>query len=388
MEPLEVYGQEGIRDRLLRSVRSGLLGNSLLFDGAFGVGKERTAFWLAQLVLCEQGTACGGCTPCRKVLRLTHPDLHWMVPAPGEVGGQAGGDEEGTGKRSEREKFVESAMESRREEPFFVPTSHRQLGHSASSIRQLISWCSKRPYEAERKVVIIRDADRMAPGIANLFLKLLEEPPVDTILILTTALPHRLLPTVLSRCLVYRFPLVERRLIERVLGKYRGVPRERAAVLARLAQGSLLRAIELAGGDDDLRGEALRVFGIASIGRIGECYDIIEDSPGGGSGRNRSEVLDRMLFFMQLVLRDLMLFAEGGGEESVVNIDLVEKMRRIGDRWDRRRMGELLLRLERIRSDLEYHVNPDLALWYALDSIRTALHEALPLAEPAESRLR
>ncbi len=383
MESLDTYGQEGVCESLRRAAGAGLLGNSILFEGAFGVGKERTAFWLAQLVHCEHGTACGACTPCRKVLRLTHPDLLWMVPAPGEGAGSDGTDgEEGSRRQSEREKFVESAMESRREEPFYIPRSHRPLGHSAASIRQLIAWCAKQPYEAERKVVIIRDADRMAPGIANLFLKLLEEPPLDTILVLTTALPHRLLPTVLSRCVVYRFPLVEGDRIEAILREHRGVEKERAEVLARLAQGSLLRAIELADGDDELRDEALRVFGVASVGRAEECYGIVEDALKGGAGRNRSEVLDRMLFFMQLVLRDMILFAEGSGDEPIINVDLIEKMQRIGDRWNRDRMGELLLRLERIRFELGYHVNPDLALWYVLDSIRTALHESRPLTEP------
>ena len=174
MEPLEAYGQEKIKGLIEKSVTAGMLGNSILFEGPFGVGKERMAFWLAQLILCDSGSGCGRCAPCRKVVRLSHPDLVWMIPAPGREAASTGGSGDGQRKQSERRKFLLGAMESKREEPFFIPESNRPLGHSAESIRQLLSWCSKKPFEADGKIVIIRDADSMAPGIANLFLELLE----------------------------------------------------------------------------------------------------------------------------------------------------------------------------------------------------------------------
>lgn len=370
MEPLEVYGQDRVKSRIERSVSCGLFANSLLFEGPTGVGKERMAFWFAGLLLCESGASCGRCPPCRKVLRLTHPDLKWMIPAPGEESGS--GDEEGEGgeKQSEREKFIASAMEKKREEPFFVPRSHRPLGHSAESMRQLISWCAKKPYEADRKVVIIRDADSMAPGIANLFLKLLEEPPRDTVLVLTSPMPHRLLPTVLSRCMRYRFPSVREEKIEAALTQYRSIAPERAAFLARLAQGSLLAAVELADSGDRGREDALRLFGLAAVGKMAECYDFVSQY-----ARRGAEPLEQLLSFMVLVTRDLLLLAEGGGEDHIVNVDLIEKMMKLEGKWSAEGMGELILELEKIKSDLNYNVNPELALWKAADAVRGCLLE-------------
>jgi DNA polymerase-3 subunit delta' len=383
MEPLEVYGQENVRELIDRSIRSGLFGNSILLEGPFGVGKDRMAFWLAQVILCESGKGCGGCVPCKKVVRLTHPDLKWMVPAPGSDAAPVEEDSTGTRnrKQTEREKFIVSAMASRRDEPFFVPRSSRPLGHSAESIRELLSWCSKKPYEADRKVVIIRDADMMAPGIANLFLKLLEEPPLDTVLILTSAMPHRLLSTVLSRCSSYRLQLVDDQHIKSALREYRGVEGEKASLLTGLAQGSLLRAVELVDRDDELRAEALKLFGIAAVGRIRECYDFLIESLSNRYGRNRSELLDRTLFFMVLVLRDLLILEEGSDESAIVNADLMDKMRKLGGKWEKSRLVELILELEKIRRDLRYNVNPDLALWKALDSVRAGLHEGQVLTK-------
>jgi DNA polymerase-3 subunit delta' len=379
MEPLEVYGQTEVKARIERALGASLSANSLLFEGPYGVGKERMAFWLARLLLCEAGRSCGRCLPCGKVLRLTHPDVRWMVPAPGEDSGAGDGDGEGSERQSEREKFLTAAMEKKREEPFFVPRSQRQLGHSADSMRQLIAWCAKRPFEAERKIVIIRDADSMAPGIANLFLKLLEEPPRDTVLILTSAMPHRLLPTVLSRCMRFRFPSVGENTIAEALVAYRGLSRERASLLSKLAQGSLLRAIDLADGQEGGREDALRLFGLAATGKAAQCYDAVL-----ASARAGGEPLERILSFMILVTRDLLVRAEGGGEDRLVNIDLIDKMKKLEGKWDRGRMGELILELERIRDDLRYHVNQEVALWKALDAVMACLHDGASPRETAD----
>src|SRR6185295_15937083 len=79
-----LYGHEGLRHRLASAVASGRLPQALLLEGPRGVGKQRLALWLAQMTLCEgakaAGEPCGACQPCKLVLNLSHPDLHWMVP--------------------------------------------------------------------------------------------------------------------------------------------------------------------------------------------------------------------------------------------------------------------------------------------------------------------
>jgi len=81
-----LYGHEGTRNRLAGAIASGRLPQGLLIEGPRGVGKQRLALWLGQALLCErnrgrgQQEACGDCRPCRLVLTLSHPDLHWFVP--------------------------------------------------------------------------------------------------------------------------------------------------------------------------------------------------------------------------------------------------------------------------------------------------------------------
>ena len=82
-------GHEGVKSRLAGAHASGKLPQALLLTGPRGVGKQRLALWLAQLIQCEaprasrEGSpleACGDCRSCRLVLSLQHPDVHWFVP--------------------------------------------------------------------------------------------------------------------------------------------------------------------------------------------------------------------------------------------------------------------------------------------------------------------
>src|SRR5574342_555498 len=77
-----LYGHEAVRRRLATAARTGRLPQALLLEGPQGVGKQRLALWLAQLLLCEESgeEPCGRCRVCRQVEGLVHPDVHWLVP--------------------------------------------------------------------------------------------------------------------------------------------------------------------------------------------------------------------------------------------------------------------------------------------------------------------
>src|SRR5688572_2019155 len=79
-----LIGHQALRERLAQAVQNGRLPQVLLLTGAAGIGKQRLALWLAQLVLCEQRSnePCGTCRTCRLVTGLIHPDVHWLVPIP------------------------------------------------------------------------------------------------------------------------------------------------------------------------------------------------------------------------------------------------------------------------------------------------------------------
>src|SRR2546427_582752 len=203
-----LYGHEGIRDRLVGAIASGRLPQALLFEGPRGVGKQRLALWLAQTLLCEnprtgagergKGEPCGQCQPCKLVLNLSHPDVHWFVPV------------ELPKKGADADKQVDLAAEAlaeqlatRREQPLYEPPSGL-ASHGIASGRLLLRRLALKPALGRRKVFVIGDAERLVPqtgaeAAANALLKALEEPPPDTVFVLTSSEPYALLPTILSR---------------------------------------------------------------------------------------------------------------------------------------------------------------------------------------------
>ncbi len=197
-----LYGHEGLRRRLAGAIASGRLPQALLFEGPRGVGKQRLALWLAQATLCQdaQGAIepCGSCQPCKLVLSLSHPDVHWLVPI------------ELARKGADADKQVDLAeaalgeeMAARRDQPLYQPASGL-ASHGIASARLLSRRLRLTPAMARRKVFVVGDAERLAvqaanPEAANALLKALEEPPADTVIVLTSSEPEALLPTVLSR---------------------------------------------------------------------------------------------------------------------------------------------------------------------------------------------
>ncbi len=175
--------------------------HAYLFSGPAGTGKRTLADICARALLCKGlgEKPCDVCPACKRYLSGNHPDAHRLVP----------------------EKSIR-----------------------VEDIRELIDALSVHSYEGGRHVVLIEDAHKMTPQAQNALLKTLETPPGDAVFFLMTDQMTALLPTVISRCRIVRFSVLEEADAVRVLIQ-RGVAEERAKLLSRLAQGSVGRALEM-----------------------------------------------------------------------------------------------------------------------------------------------
>ena len=211
-----VFGHTAIRARLAKSVRLGKLPASLLFQGPAGVGKQRLALWLGQLLLCERAAAedldepCGECKHCRYALRGQHPDLHWFYPR--ERLSDADIEDVNV-------DLAEATADRIKNDGLWTPSAGNEAIFMIA-VRALIQKAGIRPAMARRSVFVVGDAERMvpqasSPEAANAFLKLLEEPPPDTTIIITSSEPGALLPTVKSRVVTVRvLPLAAQEVAE------------------------------------------------------------------------------------------------------------------------------------------------------------------------------
>ena len=249
-----LYGHEGIRHRLVGAIASGRLPQALLFEGATGVGKQRLALWLAQALMCEAGLGegCGQCQPCKLVQNLSHPDVHWFVPL--ELS-KKGGDAD---KQVELvEEALGEEMAARRQQPLYEPPSGL-ASHGIAAVRLLLRRLVLTPVMGRRKVFVIGDAERLVPqtgaeAAANALLKALEEPPADTVFILTTAAPDALLPTILSRVVRVRVARLSDSVVAAFAQQELGVTGQRElGQRVALADGRIGRL--LADGDGRARG--------------------------------------------------------------------------------------------------------------------------------------
>jgi DNA polymerase-3 subunit delta' len=202
-----------IVEQLRRSLQRGRLAHAYLFAGPRGAGKADLARTLAKALNCPktEHDSCDRCDSCRRIDDYTHPDIYWVRP-------------ESKGRRITIEQIRE-----------FERAANLKAG------------------SARVKVGIIVDADCMGDEASNAFLKTLEEPPAQTVILLLSSQPQRLLPTISSRCLRISFGPT---------GKT--VSPYRARVLPVLARddagvaGAYRRLAELSGLLQSLRGEIRR----------------------------------------------------------------------------------------------------------------------------------
>ena len=216
MPIVPLHGHQALRERLLDSLRDGSFPSSLLLHGPRGVGKQRLALWLGQAILCEAAERpCGVCQHCRYALELGHPDLHWFFP-------RARLDADADIADVDRDYI--DAMTERRASNVFYPPSEGTAGIFVYIVNAIVHRAAMSPAMARGKVFIIGDAERMVAQegsefAANALLKLLEEPPADTTIVLTTSEPGALLPTIRSRVVSVRVPLLTTGDVERFLSE-------------------------------------------------------------------------------------------------------------------------------------------------------------------------
>ena len=294
--------------RLLTAfLQKGTTPHALLFTGIEGVGKRMTALTFAMACNCmnaKQGTQhqdtasnpCLHCRSCRKIKSGNHPDIIFIKPSG----------------------------------PFI----------RINQIRSLCHTLGMKPYEARQRVVIISEAQAMNPEAGNALLKVLEEPPERTLLILTALQTSDLLPTIVSRCQLIRFnPISPKNIAGFLVGK-KGLAPSDAMILATLANGSLSKAILMDQADwikrrnwliDEVEALPSRSVGprLAFAERLAKNKDVLADS----------------LEVIKLWLRDLVIYHYDPAK--IINRDLVDKIQSASQRM---RVESILSKLDAILS--------------------------------------
>jgi len=331
-------------------VERGTLPASLLLHGPRGIGKQRLALWLGQLLLCSAaaGRPCGTCTSCTYALQLVHPDLRWFFPRPKN-------DPPEPGPREVLDEYAEACAERAKENGLYARPGGMEALY-LSVVHGIVQHAGYTPTMSSRKVIVVGDAERMvvqdgADAAANAFLKLLEEPLPDTIIILTTSEPGALLPTIRSRVAALRVAPVSERdvrawladpVVKAALEKGGAPKGDDARVdLAAGAPGSLLATSTR----DDTIAAARAVLDAATADRATQMRTVF--SLGGKGARGGfSDILDAMTALLHQRSREAVLHNDPAQAVAASRaIDAVQETRqRTGNNISPQLLGAALMR--------------------------------------------
>ena len=373
-----IFGHAGLQESLSKAWENESLPSSLLIHGPRGVGKQRLALWLGQLLLCPKSGPtgpCYDCKVCRMAMNLEHPDLHWYFPLAKPKGVRPAK----LAEAMEESRYL--ALAERRERPLRpASVAAEPTGLYLAVAQALRSDAHRRPALGPRQVFVIGEAETLVPQessqeAANALLKVLEEPPPSTFLILTSSEPGRLLPTIRSRTMPLHLPPLAPDRVEQFLVEVSKVSPHDARRAAHLGRGSIGRALGFLpnGGDagplEALRTQAFELLA-AALGKDGGA--VYRKSLELGATRSRG--LMPLFELLEDALRDLS--ATGARtSERLINPDREAFLERIREERDIHPVAvtRAFRHLEEAKELVAGNVNPQLIVAGLLTGLREEL---------------
>ncbi|MBI3376825.1 MAG: DNA polymerase III subunit delta' [Nitrospirae bacterium] len=309
----DIIGQKKAINILLGTMARNRIPSAYLFAGESGIGKKLTAINLAKTLNCLKPKTpidcCDECPSCKKIDSQTHPDFLMAAPEKGEI--------------------------------------------RVDEIRMIEEVISLAPYEGKRKVVIVDDAETMNPSAANAFLKTLEEPPPQSIIILISASPDRLPETIRSRCSRINFsPLAPeqcKEVIRAIDNQDTEITDSQLSTLSRLSMGRPGLAVS-----SDLMEERdwfFNLFGEMSGGRNKETW----------ADKEEMELWFNKAF---ILLRDIAVLKITGKSGMLINTDLKDRFTEMSKTIEMKDIIDIYGRLSFLKGYLGFNLNKSITWNY------------------------
>jgi len=365
----DIVNQDIAKKILQGAIKEKRIAHAYLFTGPAGVGKWLTAIELAKAVNCPRAEydSCEDCPSCKKINRLTHPDLTLIFPLPPVSSSKKGKKEKEEEEQKNRNKFIEEKLA----DPYKIVRYEKPGSISIDEVRNAQRSLQYTPVEGKVKVLIVQDPEKMSIEAENGFLKTLEEPPKNSLLIFLSSEPEKLLPTIISRCQRIRFKRISDELITKRLVKDFDIPEKKALHYARLSEGSLGLSISLAEGEK----EEVRLKGVEFLNIINKMdrFELVSFVNQLLQEYERESVLELLASLLGL-LRDIYVVLEVKKGEKLLNPDLKTEIEKLADNFkDSELVQEAIGSVEKIRDDLLRHVNLKLALMNLGFELRNSL---------------
>jgi DNA polymerase-3 subunit delta' len=335
-----VIGEERVKHILKSALEHEKLPGAYLFSGPEGTGKDAAAIELAKAINCLNPAmggmeACDECESCLAISSFTSPAVLFIHALPKKS------DDDGAELKEEDVAIVREQRMAKAADPYFNFDIPRAQAIHIGQIRELRLLLARSISGTKKRVVIISEAQMMNDKSQNAFLKTLEEPHANTIIILTSSNSNGLLPTVHSRCQEVRFEILAVADIKQALMERETLSDDEASFLARLAAGSYSRARAMIGEEvKEMRKEivAFLRMGLSKSRRnaVTEINKLLPRS--GGSFLEKRQAVEQCLVLLILWLRDALALSVAKDSvteqnNEIINLDQLEDLKKFVARF-------------------------------------------------------
>lgn len=328
----DIIGQKKAVEILQRIINRQRLASAYIFTGESGIGKKTTALQLAKTLNCSkteiirgendsfgsaiQGSdylpdSCDVCESCIKINSGTHPDVFLISPEENQI-------------RIEEMRIIDDAL-------------------------------SFKPFEARKKVVIVDEADTMNISAANAFLKTLEEPPGESLIILISSRPDRLPSTIRSRCSRIQFNTLSPKFCRQIISK--GLKTDEVDIVTRLSMGRPGNAFS-----SDLKEERDKFMNLLK--------NMLMSEKDGWASR---EDMEKWFEAVLILIRDMAIIKITAKPSYIINSDILEHIQRLGKSSDIKGIINLYWELSYLKKMLLFNLNKSITWNYASSLLRKEL---------------
>jgi DNA polymerase III subunit delta' len=359
MQFSQVIGQQDLKTQLTQMVLQNRLSHALLFLGKEGTGALPLALAFAQYVTCEKNPlqkakkqttpvaelsmfgdepvaeivedasaefteACGVCSACKKATQMVHPDIHYAYPV---IPKKPGDKPVSTDYIVEWREFVQKTPYANAFDWLqFINAENKQGNITSEECNNIIHKMSLKSFESSFKILIMWMPEALGKN-GNKLLKLIEEPPPDTLFLLVAENDELILPTILSRTQLVKVPLLTSAEIATALQHNENVPSNKALQIASISQGNYHEALQhLQNAEDDWE-TTLRDW-LNSILKNGPASQVkwIEDAA--KLGREKQK---QFLKYFTHILEQSIRLGASGSEDAIdpANVDFAVRFNKL-----------------------------------------------------------
>ncbi len=307
----DIIGNSGVKKILGKALKHKKLPNSLLFAGPEGIGKKETALVVAKALNClkKSADACEDCAHCRAINKGNFPDVMVISPAKDVL--------------------------------------------KIDQMRLLKDTAYLKPMAGHKRVFLVEEAEKMNDEASNSLLKVLEEPPSFSQIILVTPNPYRIMPTIKSRCQLFTFFPIPREEIQKALVS-RGFHHEKAQIVSLLVGGNLKQALSLEW--DEVQTQRQQAWHLLLVLlRTAKASPLLKQFS--SSRRVEREELEAELEILSSFCRDVILIKEGADIRLLLNPDFKEDLLKVEQMMTFEQAMDFLSRIDLALTGMKKNLN-------------------------------